>query len=240
MLWGVRKRKPSMNYDKLSRAIRYYYDKKIMHKVHGKRYVYKFNFDTISKYMSSGTSNSTENTSVSAVKMPITAGTTSDAVQSITVPAAEQVITTTLHDMKSIVPATQDSMASQLLSSMTSSPSPRDHLQATCVNVIPSSSNGFQNALQVKQCDGAAGSRVNDKREQSASPSLSPRGHIQRQPSPVAGLSFLKQELTSHSPQLPSIALSASTQVPTFSLATLPSNAIPLLPSYTAHSQHYS
>lgn len=47
-----------MNYDKLSRAIRYYYDKKIMHKVHGKRYVYKFNFDTISKYLSSGTSQS--------------------------------------------------------------------------------------------------------------------------------------------------------------------------------------
>lgn len=53
-LWGGRKRKPSMNYDKLSRAIRYYYDKKIMHKIHGKRYVYKFNFDTISKYLSSG------------------------------------------------------------------------------------------------------------------------------------------------------------------------------------------
>ena len=57
-LWGMRKRKPSMNYDKLSRAIRYYYDKKIMHKVHGKRYVYKFNFDTIAKYLSSGSSQS--------------------------------------------------------------------------------------------------------------------------------------------------------------------------------------
>ena len=42
-----------MNYDKLSRAIRYYYDKKIMHKVHGKRYVYKFNFDVISKFAGS-------------------------------------------------------------------------------------------------------------------------------------------------------------------------------------------
>ena len=58
MLWGMRKRKPNMNYDKLSRAIRYYYDKKIMHKVHGKRYVYKFNFDTISAYLSSGRSQS--------------------------------------------------------------------------------------------------------------------------------------------------------------------------------------
>ncbi|KAL5500314.1 hypothetical protein EMCRGX_G011854 [Ephydatia muelleri] len=52
-LWGLRKRKPSMNYDKLSRAIRYYYDKKIMHKVHGKRYVYKFNFDMIQRFASS-------------------------------------------------------------------------------------------------------------------------------------------------------------------------------------------
>lgn len=54
LLWGMRKRKPHMNYDKLSRAIRYYYDKKIMNKVHGKRYVYKFNFDTISKYATPG------------------------------------------------------------------------------------------------------------------------------------------------------------------------------------------
>ena len=54
-----------MNYDKLSRAIRYYYDKKIMHKVHGKRYVYKFNFDTISKYTSSTSSHAIENPVVS-------------------------------------------------------------------------------------------------------------------------------------------------------------------------------
>ena len=36
--WGERKSKPNMNYDKLSRALRYYYDKNIMSKVHGKRY----------------------------------------------------------------------------------------------------------------------------------------------------------------------------------------------------------
>lgn len=43
--WGERKSKPHMNYDKLSRALRYYYDKNIMTKVHGKRYAYKFDFN---------------------------------------------------------------------------------------------------------------------------------------------------------------------------------------------------
>ncbi|CAH1799515.1 unnamed protein product [Owenia fusiformis] len=45
--WGLRKRKPNMNYDKLSRALRYYYDKMILTKVHGKRYTYRFNFRVI-------------------------------------------------------------------------------------------------------------------------------------------------------------------------------------------------
>ncbi|XP_014605963.1 PREDICTED: ETS-like protein pointed, isoform P2/D isoform X7 [Polistes canadensis] len=40
--WGVRKNKPKMNYEKLSRGLRYYYDKNIIHKTAGKRYVYRF------------------------------------------------------------------------------------------------------------------------------------------------------------------------------------------------------
>lgn len=41
-MWGKRKNKPKMNYEKLSRGLRYYYDKNIISKVHGKRYVYRF------------------------------------------------------------------------------------------------------------------------------------------------------------------------------------------------------
>ncbi|XP_055339635.1 protein C-ets-2-like [Paramacrobiotus metropolitanus] len=40
--WGIRKNKPKMNYEKLSRGLRYYYDKNIIHKTNGKRYVYRF------------------------------------------------------------------------------------------------------------------------------------------------------------------------------------------------------
>ncbi|XP_065647207.1 uncharacterized protein LOC100212612 isoform X1 [Hydra vulgaris] len=40
--WGERKQKEGMNYDKLSRALRYYYSKDIIQKVSGRRFVYKF------------------------------------------------------------------------------------------------------------------------------------------------------------------------------------------------------
>ena len=40
--WGVRKKKPKMNYEKLSRGLRYYYDKNIIAKTSGKRYIYRF------------------------------------------------------------------------------------------------------------------------------------------------------------------------------------------------------
>ncbi|XP_063043692.1 protein C-ets-1-like [Engraulis encrasicolus] len=41
-MWGRRKNNAKMNYEKLSRGLRYYYDKNIIHKTTGKRYVYRF------------------------------------------------------------------------------------------------------------------------------------------------------------------------------------------------------
>ena len=44
-LWGARKNKPRMNYDKLSRGLRYYYSKGIMDKVPGKKLTFKYTCD---------------------------------------------------------------------------------------------------------------------------------------------------------------------------------------------------
>ena len=49
-----------MNYDKLSRALRYYYDKNIMTKVHGKRYAYKFDFAGIAQATQPGVEHSSQ------------------------------------------------------------------------------------------------------------------------------------------------------------------------------------
>ncbi|XP_033221136.1 uncharacterized protein LOC117175537 [Belonocnema kinseyi] len=57
--WGVQKNRPAMNYDKLSRSLRYYYEKGIMQKVAGERYVYKFVCDPEALFnMAYGTGNS--------------------------------------------------------------------------------------------------------------------------------------------------------------------------------------
>lgn len=54
--WGHHKNKPSMTYDKFSRSLRYYYDKGILKKIPGERYVYRFLIDPELMYHHIGTS----------------------------------------------------------------------------------------------------------------------------------------------------------------------------------------
>ncbi len=56
--WGHHKNKPHMSYDKFSRSLRYYYDKGILKKISGERYVYKFLIDPEHMYRHIGTSES--------------------------------------------------------------------------------------------------------------------------------------------------------------------------------------
>lgn len=70
--WGVQKNRPAMNYDKLSRSLRYYYEKGIMQKVAGERYVYKFVCDPEALFsMAYGNGERTaKETSPDAIKPP--------------------------------------------------------------------------------------------------------------------------------------------------------------------------
>ena len=52
--WGARKNKPKMNYDKLSRGLRYYYSKGIMDKVPGKKLTFKYTCDVLHYIRSRG------------------------------------------------------------------------------------------------------------------------------------------------------------------------------------------
>ncbi|KAK7487976.1 hypothetical protein BaRGS_00020721, partial [Batillaria attramentaria] len=57
--WGCRRNKPRMTYDKVSRALRYYYDRQILEKVKGKRYTYRFNFNTLHRLQNNQSNSST-------------------------------------------------------------------------------------------------------------------------------------------------------------------------------------
>ena len=54
--WGYHKNKPNMSYDKFSRSLRYYYDKGILRKIPGERYVYRFCVDPERMYKHIGIS----------------------------------------------------------------------------------------------------------------------------------------------------------------------------------------
>ena len=54
--WGHHKNKSNMSYDKLSRSLRYYYDKGIIRKINGERYVYRFCIDPEVMYKHIGNS----------------------------------------------------------------------------------------------------------------------------------------------------------------------------------------
>ena len=56
--WGEHKNKKNMSYDKLSRSLRYYYDKGIIRKISGERYVYQFCIDPELMYKHIGNSDS--------------------------------------------------------------------------------------------------------------------------------------------------------------------------------------
>jgi len=54
--WGYHKNKVNMNYEKFSRSLRYYYDKGILRKIPGERYVYCFCIDPEQMYKHIGIS----------------------------------------------------------------------------------------------------------------------------------------------------------------------------------------
>ena len=48
-LWGERNGRRNMTYQKFSRALRYYYHKKVLTKIRGQKYTYKFDFQELER-----------------------------------------------------------------------------------------------------------------------------------------------------------------------------------------------
>ena len=48
-LWGERNGRRNMTYQKFSRALRYYYNKKVLTKIRGQKYTFKFNFQELER-----------------------------------------------------------------------------------------------------------------------------------------------------------------------------------------------
>ena len=47
LMWGERNGRSNMTYQKFSRAMRYYYHKKVLTKIRGRKFAYKFNFQEL-------------------------------------------------------------------------------------------------------------------------------------------------------------------------------------------------
>ena len=71
--WGRKKNRSTMNYEKLSRSLRYYYEKGIMQKIQGERYVYKFtNYNDVCIYNSNlENTKLAQNRSKQLLKLPL-------------------------------------------------------------------------------------------------------------------------------------------------------------------------
>ena len=68
--WGKRKNRSNMNYDKMGRALRYYYDKLILTKIPGKRFTYRFNLKGILRSGKKGYNSNNNNVDLSVFLNP--------------------------------------------------------------------------------------------------------------------------------------------------------------------------
>lgn len=59
-LWGTHRNKPQMTYEKMSRALRYYYSRGIIESVRGRKQTFRFSLD-LCKYVSSNKDQKTLN-----------------------------------------------------------------------------------------------------------------------------------------------------------------------------------